>query len=462
MGCFLARKLRVFIENTPVHILLKSIDSIVLFKDDGDSSYFFNIVNLLSSKLHLDMHSYVICKTYFEFLATPKDIETLPKFMQSLGRQYVLYYNKKYNRTGTLWEGRYKSSLVEPKKYLFDVMCYIEQKVDYIYSSKNKNMFDKKDLIVTYHQEYKKLGFTQKDRLTNYLTIFKNFDKAKLEMVETSLEKQMITGSLEYIKELEKKLGLVLTTKQRGRPKKEKEKEKKIMYKNLQVLDKEKHKDLKISSLSDLNFAKHAPFIQISINEAILVGATFPIVFTSEENSKLVALVSLGGDSLAINNEGKWITQYVPSFLRKYPFSLASTKENTERKVILIDEDSSLFSKSKGKQLFTKSGEQSETLEHAINFLKENEKQVLITKNIIKEIVQSDILEERDISVGEGDEKKVLVNGFKIVDKEKLYALSDDILAAWARRGILTFIDAHLKSLENIEILFNLASQRQK
>lgn len=458
----MARKLRVFIQDTPVHIILRSIDFITLFKDDDDSKYFLNTIEILCLKLNLDIHSFAIFKTYFEFLSTPNDIETIPKFMQSLGRQYVLYYNKKYKRSGTLWEGRYKSSLVEPVNYLFDVMCYIEHKTNYIYSSKDKNLFDKESLIVTYHHEYKKLGFTQTDRLNNYLNIFTNFDKSKSIMIEKSIEKQTVTGSEKYIKELEEKLGMVLTTKQRGRPKKQLKKENIKMYKNLQVLDKEKHKELKIGSLTDLNFAKQSPFISVSVNEAALVGAAFPVVFTAEENSALVALVSLGGDSLAINNEGKWITKYVPSFLRKYPFSLASTKENADQKVILIDEDSNLFSKSKGKQLFKKSGEQSETLEQAINFLTVNEQNVTITKNIINEIVNSGILEDRDISVGEGDEKKILVNGFRIVDKEKLNALSDDILASWTRRGIITFIDAHLKSLDNIQTLFNLASQRQK
>ena len=69
-------------------------------------------------------YAYFLSKNSFEFLATPKDIDVIPKFMQSLGRQYVVYYNKKYDRTGTLWDGRYKSSIVEPDNLLFDVMFY--------------------------------------------------------------------------------------------------------------------------------------------------------------------------------------------------------------------------------------------------------------------------------------------------------------------------------------------------
>ena len=196
-------------------------------------------------------------------------------------------------------------------------------------------------------------------------------------------------------------------------------------------------------------------------NEVALVGAAFPVVFTSGENTSLVSLVSLGGESLAINADGKWITSYVPSYLRKYPFSLASTKENPNQKVILIDAESSLFSKSKGKQLFKKDGEKSETLAHAINFLTLHENQAVVTSNVAKVITDSGILEEREISVGEGDEKKVLVNGFKVVDRDKLNALSDDILADWVRKGIISLIDAHLKSLDNIQALFNIAHQRQ-
>ena len=71
------------------------------------------------------------------------------------------------------------------------------------------------------------------------------------------------------------------------------------------------------------------------------------------------------------------------------------------------------------------------------------------------------ILEDREISVGEGEEKKVLVNGFKVVNREKLNALSDDILADWVRKGIIAMIDAHLKSLENIQTLFEIVQKRQ-
>ena len=234
------------------------------------------------------------------------------------------------------------------------------------------------------------------------------------------------------------------------------------MYKNLVVLDKEKHKDLKISPMTNLNFAKELTGTPLLINETGLVGKDFPVVFTSGESSSLVALTSLSGANLAINSEGKYIVSYIPAFLRKYPFTLGANQDNASQQLILIDEGSELFSQTKGKQLFDKNNEPSEVLNNAISFWQNYETERLKTDAIVQVIVQSGILEDREITVGEGEAKKVLVNGFRIINQEKLHALSDEVLADWVRRGIISFIDLHLKSLENIQTLFNLASTKQQ
>ncbi len=461
----MARKIRVFVEDSSQHILLKSLSGLILFKDETDYQTFKDMLIELVTKHDVKIHSYVLMPEYFEFLVTPKHPEAISKFMQSLGRKYVGYYNKKYNRTGTLWDGRYKASLVEDSLYLFDVMRYIENlplQDNYPFSSIGKNLFNEQDNIVTYNNLYKGLGFTQVDRIKEYSKIFHSkMKKETLEFIVNSLNKQTVTGSVEFVKNLEEQIGVSLTSKQRGRPKKETIKKGKKMYKNLVVLDKAKHAELKINPLENLEFARESAFVPVVASEVASVGATFPVVFSADENPSLISIISLGSGNLALDANGKWITSYVPSFFRKYPFSLASTEANPEQKVILIDEDSKLFSKSKGKKLFKSSGEQSETLDHAIKFLTAHENEMVISKNVAKIIADSGILEDREIAVGEGEEKKVLVNGFKVVDREKLNALSDDILADWVRKGIISMIDAHLKSLDNIQTLFNIAQQRQ-
>ncbi|MCK9473784.1 SapC family protein [Sulfurimonas sp.] len=460
----MARKVRIFVKDSPQHVILRGLDKLTIFKDESDYRAFADILRESSANSDLALHAYVLMPHFFEFLATPSNEDALSKFMQSLGRKYVGYFNKKYNRTGTIFEGRYKSSLVEDEKYLFDVMLYIEKLApkEHLFSSVHKNLYGKKDEILSYHSLYKKLGFTDEQRVQRYGELFNsaiNYDKD--DFITTCLEKQSVTGSEDFVKNLEKIVGFSLTLKARGRPKKEQIKKGKKMYKNLVILDKEKHKELKINPLEDLFFAKSAAHIPLLANEVAQVGSAFPVVFTAGEVPELTAIVSLGTESLAINEAGKWITSYVPSYLRKYPFSLASTKENPDQKVILIDEDSSLFSKSKGKQLFKKNSEKSETLDHAINFLTSYDNQMSVTLNVAKLIAKSGILENREISVGEGEEKKVLVNGFKVVNREKLNALSDDILADWVRKGIMAMIEAHLKSLDNIQTLFEIAQKRQ-
>ncbi len=343
-------------------------------------------------------------------------------------------------------------------------MKYIELQapIDYQFNSAGKNLLNKVDTIVSHHVLYEELGFTDEQRLEKYSQLFNSVNHQKNdEFISMCLEKQLVTGTLNFIKNLEEIVGMTLVSKSRGRPKKEIQNKRRKMYKKLVLLDKEQHKELKISPLENLFFAKGTVSVPVIANEVALIGATFPVVFTADENPSLVSLVSLGGESLAINAEGKWRTSYVPSYFRKYPFSLASTQDNPEQKVILIDEESSLLSTSKGKQLFNKNGEQSETLSHAIKFLTNHENQAVVTANVAKVIADSGILEDREISIGEGDEKKVLVQGFQVVDKEKLNTLSDDVLADWVRKGIITIIDSHLKSLDNIQTLFNIAHQRQ-
>jgi len=461
----LARRTRIFIEDTAQHILLKGIEKI--FREDIDYTVFISILN--DMKNLIDIHSYVLMPNYFEFIATPLNRDSLSKFMQSLGRRYVRYFNKKYSRAGTLWEGRYKSSIIEDS-YVLYVMRYIElsplreeivdEPTKYKYSSIQCNLLNIKNTLIKPHRVYRSLGYRDIDRIKFYSQIF-YMDNRYDNFIKRCLEKQLITGSLEYIKKIEQLVGLTLREKKRGRPKKNSKNKGKRMYKKLAVLDKKIHKDLKVKPMRDLNFAKGVAFVPLLAREVELVGKDFPVVFTAEETPSIVALVSLGGENLAINHEGKWITSYIPAFIRKYPFAITSAQNNPNQKIVLIDEESPLVSYTEGEALFKEDGNQTQVLQNAIKFLSEYEKELEITKRVAKIIQNSNILEEREISVGEGEEKHVLVNGFRVVDREKLNGLSDDILADWVRRGFISLIDTHIKSLDNINRLFNLAQERQ-
>lgn len=469
----MGRKIRLFLEDTALHISIKSINQEILFKDDEDFTFYRNLLTDVAKKLHVSLHSYVFLPNQINFLATFVSADDASRFMQSLGLKYVSYYNKKYKRSGTLWEGRYKSSLVEDI-YVLSVMQYIEtlalnQKVvlklqENEFSSFNVNALAQTSDLIIAHFTYEYLGKDSTDRASIYrskLDIAKQ-NSEQNEFIENCLYKQVLTGSKNFYEKVGKIVGENLFDKKRGRPKKKKNQIKRNeMYSKLTVLDKEQHKSLKISPLENLNFAKEMAFVPVLANETAVVSEVFPVVFTADEKPSLVTLTSIGGNNLAINPEGKYITKYVPAFYRKYPFSLATKDENSEEKIVLIDEEASIVSKTKGKQLFTKDGEQSEALKNAIAFLTSYEQEAQNTLAVVKTISEAGILEDREISVGEGEEKKVLVQGFRVVNREKLNALSDEVLAKWVRKGIISFIDAHIKSLEKIEVLFKLANQNQ-
>lgn len=233
------------------------------------------------------------------------------------------------------------------------------------------------------------------------------------------------------------------------------------MYKNLVLLDKQKHKTLKLSPMQNFSFASEMTFIPIAANEIAEVATNLPVVFAAGKEPSLISLVSIGSGNVGINKDGGWFSNYVPSYLKKYPFAITQREGNADENLILIDDESALFSKSKGKQLFKKNAEESDTLKDVLETLVSHEKQMIISKNITQIIEQSGILEDGSISIGQGDTKKVLVNGFKVVNREKFHALSDVVLAEWVRKGIVTLIDTHLKSLSMIQNLFNLELQRK-
>lgn len=466
----MARKIRLFLENTPLHILLQGNNQENIFNDQDDYLYGLEILKDLAKNLPIQLHAYILMPTHIHLLCTPFEKDAMSRFMQGFGIKYVAYFNKKYHRTGTLWEGRYKSSLVE-NKFILPLMHYIETGAfraklvktiqNYKYSSFSCNALGKLDEITVPHKMYDLLAANRQERVAAYFSLFaKPLNEQMLDFVQNHITKQTITGTQEFAQELRQRIGSSVIIRKIGRPKKTNQK-RNTMYQKLVVLDKEQHKSLKVSPMSNLNFAKELTSTPILANEIALVGKDFPVVFTGGENPTLIALTSLSGSNLAINTDGKYIVSYVPAFLRRYPFSIGSNKENQAQQLILVDENSDLLSHTKGKQLFTKEGANSETLDNAVSFLQNYENERITTQNAVNLIANSGILEDREITVGEGEEKKVLVNGFQIINKDKLNALSDEVLAAWVRKGIISFIDAHLSSLSNIQTLFNLASNKQ-
>lgn len=432
----MGRKLRVSLPNVPVHIFKKSINQENIFQDIEDYNYFYNSMFEIAQKFEIKIYAYLILKDSFEMVISSILEENISKFMQLLGRDYVLYYNKKYNRTGTIWEGRYKSSLIEKETFLQKVVSYI-------------------DYLAIKNSVCNTICASTKEVLNIDL------DDEEILFIENSLNSGTTTGSEEFTQIIQNTTGISLFAKRRGRPKSDYIKGDKL-YKKLELLSRDKHKDIKIGQLDNLLFAKDIPTFPVLANELEFVANSFPVVFSADENPSIFAISSLGNENLAMNRDGKWLNEYVPAVYRKYPFTYVSNKDNPEERAVAIDVEASHVNRTFGQELFDEEFNQTNYLKDVIQFLTSYEQEVMRTKMIAKIISDSGILEDREISIGEGEAKQILVKGFKVVDIQKLYALDDSTLASWVRNGIISFINVHIKSLDNMQTLMNLLFQRNK
>ncbi len=149
--------------------------------------------------------------------------------MQSLGRRYVQYFNFEYRRSGTLWEGRFKSCLVQDEHYLLEVYKYIELNPvraeivadpgDYRWSSYRVNGLGKVSGLCTPHHEYLSLGKSSFHRQKNYRELFsQHIDDELLGEIRANIHKGMAVGNDRFKEELETLTGRRLKPKKRGRP----------------------------------------------------------------------------------------------------------------------------------------------------------------------------------------------------------------------------------------------------
>ncbi len=122
----MSRQPRVSPVDVPQHIIQRGNNRNVCFATEQDYRAYANWLKEYSVKFGVDIHAWVFMTNHIHLLCTPRAEKSVSQMMQGLGRQYVRYFNFTYQRTGTLWEGRYKSSLVQEEGYLLHLYRYIE------------------------------------------------------------------------------------------------------------------------------------------------------------------------------------------------------------------------------------------------------------------------------------------------------------------------------------------------
>jgi len=188
------------------HIIQRGNNRQVCFASTEDFAAYANWLKEYSAKYKVDVHAWVFMTNHVHLLVTPNEMHGVSKMMQSLGRRYVQYFNYQYKRSGTLWEGRFRSCLVEIEEYLLECYRYIELNPvranmvespgEYKWSSFNINAHGIKSQLVSFHRTYRQLGNDAKARQEAYRSFFKGqIDDEFVEQLRLSTQKGMVIGS---------------------------------------------------------------------------------------------------------------------------------------------------------------------------------------------------------------------------------------------------------------------------
>ena len=122
----MARLARVSVPGYPYHVIQRGNNRQRIFATDADRVLMCDLLSENATRFDVAIHAYVLMDNHFHLLLTPSTADGLPKMIQAVGRRYVRYFNDVQQRSGTLWEGRYKSALVQTERYLMACMVYLD------------------------------------------------------------------------------------------------------------------------------------------------------------------------------------------------------------------------------------------------------------------------------------------------------------------------------------------------
>ena len=227
----MARLPRLTITGYPHHVILRGNNRQEIFRDQADYERMLDLLFAHSRAFKVDIHAYVLMSNHLHLLLTPQEDLALSKMMQAVGRGYVQAFNKVHGRTGTLWEGRYRSTLIQTDLYLLACMAYIDlnpvraHMVDlperYEWSSHGHYAGQRVDRLITPHALYWALGNTPFAREAAYAELVHAGISAGQQgaLTDATLSGWAL-GDSEFIQDLQTQTQRRLTMAKAGRPSK--------------------------------------------------------------------------------------------------------------------------------------------------------------------------------------------------------------------------------------------------
>lgn len=203
----------------------------MIYFEEGDYLAYLGWLKEGAERYGCAVHAYVLMTNHVHLLMTPESKVSISRMMQYVGRRYVPYINHTYGRSGTLWEGRYKGSLIEDEQYLLTCMRYIElnpvranmvkSPKEHRWSSFLANAYGKKNALVEPHDLYLTLGTNDTTRRQAYRGLFRHhLDSELLEEIRSAWQTGTPLGNDRFRKQIARASQTKVGYAKRGRPRK--------------------------------------------------------------------------------------------------------------------------------------------------------------------------------------------------------------------------------------------------
>ena len=224
------RQARVLLQNTPHHIVQRGHNREVVFIEDADYRYYINTLKEWKEELGVKVYGYCLMTNHVHLILDPRvQVTNLGKLMKRLAGRQTRYVNHKEKRTGSLWEGRYKSSPIETDTYLLACNRYVELNPvkagmveyakDYEWSSYRQRVGLEVDVWIDNDSAYLGLSDDETERSQRYMGYINEQSLAsETQLIQQALQRGQLTGTNRFVEQVEHRLGQRIEHRGQGRP----------------------------------------------------------------------------------------------------------------------------------------------------------------------------------------------------------------------------------------------------
>ena len=224
------RRARISLPGIPWHIIQRGNNRAACFYAEEDYQLYLHHLKEQAEKSGCQIHAYVLMTNHVHLLLTPEKEDSAGLLMKNLGQRYVQYINRIYQRSGTLWEGRYRSCLTQSEDYVLACYRYIELNPvragmvkhprEYPWSSYRCNAEGKKSELLTPHDQYLGLDRQELSRREAYRDLFKaHVDRDVDNQIRLATNGNYVLGNKRFEEQIARALGRRVTKGKAGRPK---------------------------------------------------------------------------------------------------------------------------------------------------------------------------------------------------------------------------------------------------